>query len=66
MIFNLKDYRDAFSEAYALGLQRAGPISRETFADMLGKINKAEGLRKALLKAVTDYVVQCYGVEVER
>ena len=66
MTFSLKEYRDAFAEAYRYGMERAGPVSRKTFDEMLGKVNEAEGLRKALMKAVVDYIVQCYGVEVDK
>lgn len=67
MTFSGNDFRAAFTEAYQLGIQNAGKLPRERFESLIGRIvdlrNGGDELRSDLIKAVTDHLVKCFGVE---
>ena len=59
-MFNTEEYKAAFTEAYRFGLDHAHPMGRTELNELYGVLNRAEGLKRQLLKGVIEYLCRCY------
>lgn len=75
--FSIKDFRDAFAEAYQFGIERAGSLTEEKLSDICGDIvalskqidedpkNASIRLQKDLKQSVFNYLCMCFPLEKE-